>query len=160
MANSLTLEEAIEAFSNIASTYADPKSIAGDLTRDLDNIAYRLRTLAPQDSGRLRSSIALLASGSTGDVEVILQMLDYGLYQNYGVNGSEGIREIRPLSSTNAPRREPYGVTVANSTLGSYEYSNRRYGLPATVFFDYEQLLNEIAVLAENGIFEAINDNI
>jgi hypothetical protein len=159
MANSLTLEEAIEAFSEIAANYADPKSIAGDLTRDLDNIAYRLRTLAPQDSGRLRSSIALLASGSTGDVEVTLQMLDYGLYQNYGV-GPQAKTPFNSLSSTNAPRRQPYGVTVSGVSLGDYMYESRNFGLPATVFFDYEQLLTEIAQLAENGIFDAINDNI
>ena len=157
----MTLDEAFEAFNDIAQRYATPKAIAGELTQDLDNLAYQIRRLAPQDTGRLRSSIALRAAGATGDVSVVLQMLDYGLYQNFGVNASDGVRPFTSLTSTSAPRRDPYGVTAEGQRYGDYSYNQpRRYGLPATVFFDVETLLNEIATLAEEGVFEAINDNL
>lgn len=153
----MTLDQAFDYFNAVAQDFANPKAIAGNLTRDLDNLAYQMRRLAPIDSGRLRSSIALTAKGRSGQLDVVLQMLDYGLYQNYGV-GPTAQSPFRASSAGNTDRRQPYGVVVEGSTLGDYMYSHRNFGLPATVFFDYNELLNQIAILAEEGIFEAIND--
>lgn len=155
----MTIDEAFDFFNAVADEFANPKAIAGGLTRDLDALVYQMRRLAPVKSGRLKSSIALTAQGRTGELNVVLQMLEYGLYQNYGVNGTQGVHSpFRPSSVGNLDRRQPYGVAVEGSTLGDYMYSHRNFGVPATVFFDYNELLNQIAILAEEGIFEAIND--
>ena len=154
----MTLDEAFADFTRLAQAYSNPEYIAGSLVNDLDNLAYQMRRLAPQKSGRLRSSIALRAEGSPGQLGVILQMLDYGLYQNFGV-GPRARQPFNTLSGTNAPRRQPYGVDVEDQSFGNYQYRDgRRFGLPATVFFDYEQLLNEIATLTEEGFFDVTNE--
>lgn len=153
----MDLDQAFEEFNRIAETYSNPQAIAGSLVEDLDNLAYQMRQLAPIDSGRLRSSIALTAQGSPDEFNVVLQMLDYGLYQNYGV-GPRANEPFRTLSGTNAERRQPYGVEVEGQTLGDYMYSHRNFGLPATVFFDYETLLNQVTTLVEQGFFDVAND--
>ena len=142
---------ALEGFSTTA--------IAGNLTQELDNLAYQMRSLAPMQSGRLRNSIQLLADTTGTDLSVVLSMVEYGYYQNFGVNPAAQT-PFRTLSNTSAERRQPYGVDALEFTPFSYDTNERRFGLPATVFFDYEQLLEQVAFIAENGIVEVINDRI
>ena len=153
----MNLEEAFNEFNRIAERYSNPQAIAGSLVEDLDNLAYQMRRLAPVDSGRLRSSIALTAQGSTDEFNVVLQMLDYGLYQNFGV-GPRARSPFNTLSGTTAERRQPYGVEVGDTSLGNYMYNHRNFGLPATVFFDYETLLNQVTTIVEQGFFDVAND--
>ena len=150
----MTLDEAYEQFSTMADRLSNPRYIAGQMSQELDQIVYRMRQLAPQDSGRLRSSIALLSDSTGQDLSVALSMLDYGFYQNFGVKPTAQ-SPFRNLSSTMAERRQPYAVPP----LTAFEYSNRRFGLPATVFFDLDELRDQVAFIAENNIQEIV-DNI
>ena len=86
-------------------------------------------------------------------------MLDYGFYQNFGVDGTEGVNgpPFRNLEYGSTDRRTPYGVDEVTET--PFSYSNRRFGLPATVFFDLDELRDQVAFIAENNIQE-IADNI
>ena len=156
----MTLDEAYEEFSRIADTFSNPRYLAGELSQELDQLTYQMRRLAPVDSGRLKSSIALLAESTGQDLSVVLEMLEYGYYQNFGVDGVEGIREIRPLASTTASRRNPYGVDTPQGRIGDFEYNNRRYGLPATVFFDYDTLRDQIATIVEADLQNIVNETL
>ena len=153
----MNLDEAYEEFSRIADRWENSAYLAGEMTYELDNLVFQMRSLAPVDRGRLKSSISLLAQGSSGDLSVVLSMLDYGYYQNFGVKPSAQ-SPINRLSSTMAERRQPYGVPTPSGVIGDFSYSNRRFGLPATVFFDYNELRDQIAIIAESNILEIIND--
>lgn len=150
----MTLDEAYEEFSRVADRWSNPQYIAGQMSQELDQLVFRMRQLAPQKSGRLRSSIALLSESTGKDLSVALSMLDYGFYQNFGVKPTAQ-SPFRNLSSTMAERRQPYAVPP----FTAFEYRNRRFGLPATVFFDLDELRDQIAFIAENNIQEIV-DNI
>ena len=152
----MTLDEAYDAFSEMADRLSNPRYIAGQMSQELDQVVYRMRQLAPQDSGKLRSSIALLSESTGQNLSVALSMLDYGFYQNFGVKPNAQT-PFNALSDTMAQRRQPYGVDEVTET--PFSYSNRTYGLPATVFFDLDELRDQVAFIAENNIQEIV-DNI
>ena len=154
----MTLEQAYQQFSDMADRLSNPRYIAGQMSQELDQLVYQMRKLAPQDSGKLRSSIALLSDSSGQDLSIALSMLDYGFYQNFGVDGTDGVNgpPFRNLSYGSNDRRTPYG---APPEVKAFEYSNRTFGLPATVFFDLDELREQVAFIAENNIQEIV-DNI
>jgi hypothetical protein len=155
----MTLEEAFDQFAAFTDALGNGTYLGGEMSQELDNLAYQMRRLAPMDRGRLRNSIALLADSTGADLSVVLELVEYGLYQNYGVSPNAR-SPFRTLDSTMADRRQPYGVTVENVSLGDYSYSNRNFGLPATVFFDYETLLDQVATIVENTTIEVIENNL
>lgn len=60
------------------------------IRRYLENVENDLRNSAPNASGNLRSSIsASIDQTSNSDFTIAVSMLDYGIYQDQGVNGTE-----------------------------------------------------------------------
>lgn len=141
------IDEAFREFSEMIDELSDLRSIAGNITQDLDNYAFGIRALAPQNLGRLRNSIQLLAATNGSNFEVTFEMVEYGLFQNFGVK-PDAQSPIRRLRSTSAERTQPY----VDEGYGGYSYSNRQFGLPATRFFDIQQLRDDVAGIIENEI--------
>ena len=108
------------------SAVAEGIEMAPDIVREvLESYVPRWRQLAPIDSGRLRQSIRVVAQGG----QYGISMVDYGWFNLYGVrpNASTPFNAI----SVTTPRRQPRPSLLKGDF---YQYSNRRFGLPATVF--------------------------
>jgi hypothetical protein len=152
------IDEAFRLFGTAVDANNLIKTIQGNLIQELDNEAYRIRALAPQKSGRLRNSIQLLADTSGSDLSVIFEMVNYGYYQAFGVDGRNGVSNpIRNLRSTQAQRTNPFGIETDTGTLGDFTYQHRKYGLPATLFFDYNQIETNIANMVERGFINILD---
>ena len=108
------------------SAVAEGIEMAPDIVREvLESYVPRWRQLAPIDSGRLRQSIRVVAQGG----QYGISMVDYGWFNLYGVrpNASTPFDAI----SVTTPRRQPRPSLLKGDF---YQYSNRKFGLPATVF--------------------------
>ena len=150
---SLTIDQAFDEFN---SSLENIKNIGGTIYQDLDNLAYTIRQLAPYDKGRLRNSIQLLVEKDGSDLSVYFEMVNYGYYQAFGVNGRQGIREpIRELRSTNADRIAPYGVEEIEAT--PFTYNKRKFGLPATQFLNIQQTRDQVAAIVEQGFLNILD---
>ena len=136
---------------NEINAIAEGIEMAPDIVRQvLQEYIPRWRQAAPVDSGRLRQSIRVIAQGGNYGIS----MLDYGWYNLYGVKPNA--RTPFNAISVNTPRTQPVPSLLKGST---YQYSNRRYGLPSTNFmpqFRDEQSLSEFV----DEIFNIIEQRI
>ena len=141
----------LEDMINEISAVADGIEMAPDIVRQvLESYLPRWRQAAPVDSGRLRQSIRVIAQGGNYGIS----MLDYGWFNLYGVKPNA--RTPFNAISVSTPRTQPVPSLLKGST---YQYSNRRYGLPATNFMPQlrdEQSLSEFV----DEIFNIIEQRI
>ena len=108
------------------SAVAEGIEMAPDIVREvLESYVPRWRQLAPIDSGRLRQSIRVVAQGG----QYGISMVDYGWFNLYGVRPNA--RTPFNAISVTTPRRQPRPSLLKGDF---YQYSNRKFGLPATVF--------------------------
>ena len=116
-----------------------------NLTRNIEDmdstllaIAGRLvsemKADAPVDIGNLRDSIQATVENNT----LSFQMLVYGLFQNYGVAGTEGDSRFGVVDEV------PAGVLPPPLRGSKYQYKERAYGIPAQRFLDIEYLATQI----------------
>lgn len=125
-------------------------SIATDL-QDSDRILLEIveplladmRRRAPVATGTLQRSISAFVNNGT----IKFNMRYYGVYQNYGVGGSES-------SPTNLKEVPQFGLDVQPSDPPYFRFENRRFGLPSQQFFDVEQMTDYIVTQYENTIAE------
>lgn len=136
---------------NEINAVAEGIEMAPDVVKQvLEQYLPLWRRLAPIDSGRLRQSIRIVASGGNYGVS----MLDYGWFNLYGVKPNA--RTPFNAISVTTPRRQPIPSLLKGSF---YEYKSRRFGLPATIFmpqFQSEQSLSEFV----DEIFNIIEQRI
>ena len=112
---------------NEINAVAEGIEMAPDIVREvLEQYLPLWRRLAPIDTGRLRNSIRIVASGGNYGIS----MLNYGWFNLYGVRPAART-PFNTLSNPLAPRRQPMPSLLKGDF---YQYSNRRFGLPATVF--------------------------
>lgn len=141
----------LEDMINEISAVADGIEMAPDIVRQvLESYLPRWRQAAPVDSGRLRQSIRVIAQGGNYGIS----MLDYGWFNLYGVKPNA--RTPFNAISVSTPRTQPVPSLLKGST---YQYRNRRYGLPATNFMPQlrdEQSLSEFV----DEIFNIIEQRI
>ncbi len=125
--------------------------MAPDIVREvLEQYLPLWKRLAPVDSGRLRQSIRIVAQGGNYGIS----MVDYGWFNLYGVRPNA--RTPFNAISVSTPRRQPRPSLLKGDF---YQYSNRRFGLPATVFIPQlqsEQSLSEFV----DEIFNIIEQRI
>ena len=133
------------------SAVAEGIEMAPDIVREvLESYVPRWRQLAPIDSGRLRQSIRVVAQGG----QYGISMVDYGWFNLYGVrpNASTPFDAI----SVTTPRRQPRPSLLKGDF---YQYSNRRFGLPATVFMPQLQSEESLSDFVDE-IFNIIEQRI
>ena len=133
------------------SAVAEGIEMAPDIVREvLESYVPRWRQLAPIDSGRLRQSIRIVAQGG----QYGISMVDYGWFNLYGVrpNASTPFNAI----SVTTPRRQPRPSLLKGDF---YQYSNRRFGLPATVFMPQLQSEESLSDFVDE-IFNIIEQRI
>ena len=92
-------------------------------------IKQRYRESGLKTGGPLYNSIQ---ADATSNTTVTISMLDYGLYNNYGVNPTP--------SFINGG-----GMVKTNNFGTKFKYGSRTFGLPSRQFFDVETLQERIA---------------
>lgn len=96
-----------------------------------DRITADMKASAPVDSGALKNSIRAVVS----DNKLEIDMLYYGAFQNYGVNGT----------SDNIANKVQFGVTPRPTSEPFYAFKKRKFGLRPQQFFNLD-LLEELVI--------------
>ena len=128
----MTVDDFIADLAQLGETLSKPQELLAELG---DNMVTTIKTQVPVDTGALRNSIRW---GFSGVNSIDLFMLDYGVFQNYGVMPNYNTQ------SYHKPFMNDFG-TITNPQpapgfgIGS-GYSNRAYGLPARKFYDELQI--------------------
>ncbi len=131
---------------------AEGIEMAPDIVREvLEQYLPLWRRLAPIDTGRLKNSIRIVASGGNYGIS----MLNYGWFNLYGVRPAART-PFNTLSNPLAPRRQPIPSLIKGDF---YQYSNRRFGLPATIFMPQLQSEESLSDFVDE-IFNIIQQRI
>ena len=105
-------------------------------------IVQELKLRAPVDEGELRNSIGAVVQNNSLSIE----MLVYGLFQNYGVAGTDGDSRFGVVNPV------PAGILPPPRQSDKYQFRERRYGIPAQSFFNYEELAQRIQTEITNRL--------
>jgi hypothetical protein len=132
---------------------AEGIEMAPDVVRQvLERYLPLWKRLAPVDSGRLRQSIKIVASGGNYGIS----MLNYGWFNLYGVRPTA--RTPFNVISVSTPRRQPMPSLLKGDF---YQYSSRQFGLPATLFMpqlqseqSFSEFVDEIFNIIEQTIIQ------
>ena len=142
---------------NEINEVAEGIEMAPDIVRQvLESYLPLWKRLAPisdtKTRGALRRSIKIVASGG----QYGISMLDYGWFNLYGVRPNA--RTPFNAISVSTPRRQPRPSLLKGNF---YQYSNRQYGLPATVFMpqlqseqSFSEFVDEIFNIIEQRIIQ------
>lgn len=122
----------------------------GEEINNLDNtllaigaqLVERLKSRAPVDEGDLRDSIQATVQDNT----LSIQMLVYGLFQNYGVAGTEGDSRFGVVEEV------PSFITPPPKQSSKYQFKERRFGIPAQNWFNADALQMAVYDEIENRI--------
>lgn len=122
----------------------------GDRVDNVDNyllalagqLVSELKSNAPVDQGDLKNSIQVVAEGNTLKIE----MLAYGMFQNYGVAGTEGDSRFGVVEEV------PSFVLPPPLRSNKYQFKERKFGLPAQNWFDVDILRATIFNEIENRL--------
>lgn len=110
-------------------------AIAGEIVADL-------KAAAPVDTQALKNSIQAVVEGNS----LKIAMLAYGSFQNYGVAGTEGDSRFGVVEEV------PAGVLPPPIGGSKYQYKERRYGIPAQNWYDFDALSARITTEIANRI--------
>jgi|SaaInlV_125m_DNA_1040241.scaffolds.fasta_scaffold06044_3 hypothetical protein len=140
MAETLTVDDFLDDLRGLGEALSDPQQMLANMG---DDIVNHMRENVPVNTGNLKSSIRWSFKGSHS---IEFNMLEYGLYLNYGVKPDQftenpkarrpGVGDFRALR---APWAEPeFGVDMGSG------YQNRTFGMQARQFFSKEQITKYI----------------
>lgn len=122
----MTVEEFEQQLGNFGQQLEDISAI---LLQIAGPIVDDIKASAPVDTGALKQSVQARVQGES----LFIEMLYYGMFQNFGVNGTEDrIADEVAFGVTPRPTAEPF-----------YAFKQRRYGIEPQRFFDAE-LISEI----------------
>jgi hypothetical protein len=123
---------------------------AGEFTSTLDRelnalatiIATEMRSDAPVANGDLRNSIKI----NIDKYKFILEMLAYGPYQNYGVEGTQNRSTVAEDEMTGSRHRfgTQFSMTGGNLPFGA-RVNIHRYGLNRQPFYSVENIIGRMA---------------
>ena len=118
------LENLDEAISNLAT-----------------QIVTRMREEAPVDTGDLKRSIKV----NLDRYGFQIMMLDYGAFQNYGVNSGNGRKPAMDVE---------FGVNLRPTSEPFYAFKGGRYGISPREFFNIEDIKERLIRTIETQIEE------
>ena len=142
----MTVDDFIADLASLGETLSDPQELLAELG---DNMVTTIKANVPVDSGALRNSIRW---GFNGVNAIELFMLDYGVFQNYGVMPNYNNASYhKPFTNDFGGITQPKPAPEFGMGPG---YRNRAFGLPARKFYDElqiqeyigEQFLEDITV--------------
>lgn len=141
-----TVSQFVNELAQLGEALSDPQELLAEIG---DQVVQTMKLNVPVDTGALRSSISWSFNGSNS---IEFNMLEYGLYQNYGVLPNYNTQSYhKPFSNDFGGITDPQ--PAPNFGMGS-GYRNRAFGLPARKFYDEliiqeyigEQFLEEITI--------------
>jgi hypothetical protein len=141
-----TVSQFVNELAQLGEALSDPQELLAEIG---DQVVQTMKLNVPVDTGALRSSISWSFNGSNS---IEFNMLEYGLYQNYGVLPNYNTQSYhKPFSNDFGGITNPQ--PSPNFGMGS-GYRNRAFGLPARKFYDEliiqeyigEQFLEEITI--------------
>lgn len=104
------------------------------LTTIGSDITAEIKRAAPVDTGALRSSISFAVTPNSLEME----MLNYGIFQNYGVRGTEDDAGAKPTQTGFSGR---FG-TIPQGHI--FQFKKRRFGLRPQNFFNTTDIVDEV----------------
>lgn len=127
------------------------------LTQIGNEITVGLKQRAPVDTGALRSSISFMVDENS----LTLEMLNYGVFQNYGVDGTKE-SPARPVEAGIFGIPAGYKFKFKSMTIGgSLPFPVRRSiaekGLKPQVFFTMANLKEEVTSRIEQELTRQFN---
>jgi len=135
----MTAADFIQDLNALGEELSDPQSI---LTEIGEQITSEIKRLAPVDTGALRNSISYTITGN----QILINMLYYGAFQNYGVNGT----------SQRGANAVEFGVQPRPSSEPFYAFKTRQFGLRAQQFFNMDTITNQVA----DAFADAVNEEL
>ena len=133
----MTVDELTFELSQLGEALSNPQELLSELG---DDIVQRMKANVPVDTGRLRNSIRWSFAGDG----LVISMLDYGEYQNYGVLPMMNPNPAKHKAFTN--EFGTYKNPIPNPAGIYGRYSNRQFGLPSRQFYDELQITESIGI--------------
>lgn len=124
----MTIDDFIAELDQFGQELSDLSPVLQELG---DSITADMRSKAPVDTGALRNSIRAVVTYNSLEID----MLYYGAFQNYGVNGTQESL-ARPVQ---------FGVQPRPTSEPFYAFKKRRFGLRPRQFFDMD-ILEQLVV--------------
>jgi len=130
----------------------DQFDVFGEVIEELENldqaisdlatrIVTQMREEAPVDTGDLKKSIKL----NLDRYGFQIMMLDYGAFQNYGVNSGNGNKPAMKVE---------FGVNLRPSTEPFYAFNGGQFGIRPREFFNLEDIEERLIRVIETQIEE------
>ena len=124
----MTVDDFVMDLAQLGEALSDPQELLAEIG---DQVVQTMKLNVPVDTGDLRASIQWSFNGSNS---IEFKMLEYGLYQNYGVSPNYNRQSYhKPFLSDFGGITDPQ--PAPNFGMGS-GYRNRAFGLPARKFCD------------------------
>lgn len=137
-----------------------PQTLAEAINAAADIAVSSVRANAPVDSGRLASSIS--AQFDTTTLTLGISMLDYGFFQNYGVQGTknekiqfgipEVVKQAIPPRSGDTFSFDPTKRMIGGDLPFGVRVSIHQKGLNAKQFLDVESFVSQVAELVNENL--------
>jgi len=92
-------------------------------------IIEKIKAKAPSDTGKLKASIKAEIENNT----LIIKMLNYGAFQNYGVKGKNDSKG----------KEVEFGINLQPKS-SVFAFEKRKFGITQRNFFDVNEITDEI----------------
>jgi hypothetical protein len=136
----------VEQFESALQEFGEqlPTQLDADLLLIGGELVAQLKQTAPVDTGSLRASMQAVMQDHTLKIE----MLYYGMFQNFGVSGAND-----SLGTT-----VPEGIMPRPSAEPNYQFGIRKTGIRARDFFNVDLMANQIALRLEEIVQSRLNN--
>lgn len=131
----------------------DFENLLSDFGQELNNMDFfllqaagpivdKMKSKSPVRTGALKRSISSIVSNNKMEIN----MLVYGAFQNYGVNGTQN----------NPAKQVQFGIQPRPRVEPFYSFKKRRFGLVPRDFFDIDNISDEVANFLADKLIERI----
>lgn len=127
------------AFDVFQETIQEVEDLDVAIQRLATQIVTEMKEAAPVATGDLQRSIKL----NLDRYKFIIEMLDYGAFQNYGVNSGNGNKPAIPVE---------FGVEPRPSAEPFYAFKGGRFGITPQTFFNTETIESRLTEIIEEQI--------
>jgi len=131
-------QNAFDVFGEVIDELENLDQAISDLAT---RIVTQMREEAPVDTGDLKKSIKL----NLDRYGFQIMMLDYGAFQNYGVNSGNGNKPAMQVE---------FGVNLRPTSEPFYSFKGGQFGIRPTEFFNIEDIEERLIRTIETQIEE------
>lgn len=131
-------QSAFDVFGEVIDELENLDQAISDLAT---RIVTQMREEAPVDTGDLKKSIKL----NLDRYGFQIMMLDYGAYQNYGVNSKDGRKPAMTVE---------FGVNLRPTSEPFYAFKGGKFGIRPREFFNIEDIEERLIRIIETQIEE------